>query len=553
MRNGIIGSLLELCYIESGDSLDGYHNFVPHYANDLSQFLTFYVKTDWHSERDSFILTREDQEEVYPTSDILFTRDLDGSWREPGEQNHSSNIIFMMALPGQNELYQEQVSTLANALEDITFDIPYLPRHRFDTLIKFLLRWLLESLRVGLTVDISDIPITHGGDILYSHWVSSILSVGWTSEEYEEVSHLLMDSIELTQRQKDRLLRLFQFSDHSGTFHQVIPEIQQYSPHRFSFTENRNESSDQTQSDTQEPNSVEENMEKIMENLSKIEAWVDFNSPPPVFNTNTAYMKFTVDIMNRCLNLLRIGIAASPDAETTRRGYTKHRAIIVGHMVRIAKLYEGSLIHICSHQQELAHIFFRPIFETAIRIEYLINSKSKRKSCRSFIVASYRPEKDMLQDLKTKAKKRPLIPIEKRIRRKILSRLKSDGITQTELMNNTIWSVDGKNFREIMKKFNQDSMYSYAYGSASHPVHGDWYDIDLYHLRQDGRYYTPELFFTEPDPRSACPITHICLETLLKFLKWNKSDPDGVISSLAEKLIALNRALDDAHESTLGE
>ena len=212
----VIGSLLELCYIESGDSLDGYHNFVPHYANDLSQFLTFYVKTDWHSERDSFILTREDQEEVYPTSDILFTRDLDGSWREPGEQNHSSNIIFMMALPGQNELYQEQVSTLANALEDITFDIPYLPRHRFDTLIKFLLRWLLESVRVELTEGMSDIPITHGDDIFYSHWVSSILSVKWTSEEYEEVNHLLMNSAELIQHQKDHLLRLFQFSHHSG-------------------------------------------------------------------------------------------------------------------------------------------------------------------------------------------------------------------------------------------------------------------------------------------------------------------------------------------------
>ena len=548
----LVDSLLELSYIESGETPDGDHNFIPSFWRDLSQFSTFYVKTDWHSEMDGFILAQEDCEEVSPTSDFLFTLSPYGHWRTPGEQDHNSNIILMITSPEPNGLFHEQFLTSIEKLDN-TINVPYLPRHHFNTLIKFLLRWLLESLRVGLTADISDIPITHGGDILYSHWVSSILSVGWTSEEYEEVSHLLMDLIELTQRQKDRLLRLFQFSDHSGTFHQVIPEIQQYSPHRFSFTENRNESSDQTQSDTQEPNSVEENMEKIMENLSKIEAWVDFNSPPPVFNTNTAYMKFTVDIMNRCLNLLRIGIAASPDAETARRGYTKHRAIIVGHLVRLTKLYEGVLIHICSHHQEFAHIFFRLIFETAIMMEYLITSKTKKKSCRSFILTSNRPEKDMLQDLKDKVKQQPPIPIEKRMRKSISARLKRDRITQKELFKNTNWNVDGKNFRDIMKTFNLGSMYSYGFGSASHHVHGDWRDIEYYHLKQDGRYYTPELYFTEPDPRAACPITHICLDSLLKFLKWNKSDPDGVISSLAEKLIALNRVLDEAHESSLNE
>lgn len=168
-------------------------------------------------------------------------------------------------------------------------------------------------------------------------------------------------------------------------------------------------------------------------------------------------------------------------------------------------------------------------------------------------MASYKPEREMLQDLKSKTKERLLIPIEKRMIRSILSRLKGDGITQQELFNNKTWNVDGKNFRDIMKMFNPDSMYSYAYGSASHPVHGDWGDINLYHLKRDGRYYTPDLFFSEPDPRLTGSLTHICLDSILKYLKWNKSDPDGVISSLAEKLIVLNRAFDDAHESTLGE
>lgn len=51
----LVNSLLELCYIESGGSFDEDHNFIPGYWRDFSQFSTFYVKTDWHSERNTFI------------------------------------------------------------------------------------------------------------------------------------------------------------------------------------------------------------------------------------------------------------------------------------------------------------------------------------------------------------------------------------------------------------------------------------------------------------------------------------------------------------------
>lgn len=546
----VVHLLLELCHIQSGESFGDPQDIIPSLSLDSLQLLTFYVKTDWYSGRSAFSVDRDDHEETSPTSEYLFTPTPGGSWRAPGENDEYSNIIFMVAPPEMNEYYQDQVSTLIEGVnEDI---VPYLPRHRFDTLIKFLLRWLLESVRVEERANISEISVIHTGDGLYSHWLSSILSVGWTHEEFQEVRDLLRHLTRLKEDEKKCLLRWFQFSEHSGTSYQVIPETPHTPLQCFSFTENKNESNDQTEAEDNQP-ALEENMEKIIENLSKIEAWIDFNSPPPVFETNTAFMKFAVEIMNRCLYLLRISVAASPNVQAANKGYTKHRAIIVGYMVRLTKLYEGSLIHTCSHHREFAHIFFRLIFETAIRMQYSIASKSNKKSFRSFILASYRPEKEMLQDLKSKAKERPLIPIEKRMKKSIISRLRADGITQKELLNNKIWNVDGKNFRDIMKVFNLDPMYSYAYGSTSHFVHGDWCDIDLYHLKRDGRYYTPDMFFTEPDPRSACPITQICLETILIYLKWNKSDSDGLITHIVEKLHYLNRALDDAHESTLGE
>ena len=144
----------------------------------------------------------------------------------------------MVAPPDMNDYYQHQFSSIEGANEDI---IPYLPRHRFDMLIKFLLRWLLESLRVERTANISEIPITHTGDDLYNHWVSSIFSAGWTHQEFQEVRHHLMHSTELQEEEKNRLLRWFQFSEHSGTSYQVIPEIQETSTFCFSFTEDQSQ------------------------------------------------------------------------------------------------------------------------------------------------------------------------------------------------------------------------------------------------------------------------------------------------------------------------
>ena len=302
-------------------------------------------------------------------------------------------------------------------------------------------------------------------------------------------------------------------------------------------------------------------MNKILQNLNAIETWIDDNWPPPSdFNSDDEFMRFAVEIMNGCLYLLKVSTASSPDAKAASKGYTKHKAIIVGHMVRITKLYEGTLIHISQRQFELAVIFFRLIFETAIRTEYLIKSKSKKKSCRSFILSSYRSDRETLQDLNAEAKKDLpnqakkglLNQVGDRIRRKIKSRLRDDRISQTELMSNTIWNVDGKNFRDMMKELGYERWYSYGFGGGSHHIHGDWYEISVYHLDREGRYYTPNLDFAAPDPRLTCSLTHICLRALLIYLEWNKSDPDRVIIPVVVKLFELNRTFDNIHEVSFG-
>ncbi|RKU31508.1 hypothetical protein C6497_01545 [Candidatus Poribacteria bacterium] len=292
-------------------------------------------------------------------------------------------------------------------------------------------------------------------------------------------------------------------------------------------------------------------MNKINQNLIKIEKWVDVNSPIPDFDFTGEYLNFAIEIMKRGLYLLKAGISLTPNANTANKRYTKNRAIIVGHMVRITKLYEGSLMHVSNHQQELVHIFSRLIFETAIRMEYLITSKAKKESFHSFILASYRPEKEMLQDIENKDKQQ--VPNQEWIRSVILSWLKKDGITEKELLDNTIWRVDDKDLQDLINALEIDTYYFYEIVTASHHLHGDWLDMGYYHLRQDGRYFTPDLSFTEPDPKTACSITRVCLDSLLKYLKWNKSDPKNKINPIVEKLLELNILLDAAFDDSFDE
>lgn len=293
--------------------------------------------------------------------------------------------------------------------------------------------------------------------------------------------------------------------------------------------------------------------DKIIENIEKIRTWIKDSPDPKTFKNNNDFMRVYVQIMNYTLYLIRLSISLAKDEESSKRGITKHRAIITGLVVRIAKLYEGFTKHIANRELELAAIFSRLIFETEVKLDYIITSKNKKKSIRSYILGSYKPEKEILLDLNLKSKSRKLIPIEKRIKSKVLSRLKKDGITQKELLNNTKWDIDGKSFRQLLKDLNRELQYAYIFGSMSHHVHGDWYEISLYHLEKDNGRYFPNLNYSTPDPRLVGPISGLILNCLTKYLKFTKTDSKKYISDVIDTLFSVCYGYDEYHERFLSK
>jgi Family of unknown function (DUF5677) len=295
------------------------------------------------------------------------------------------------------------------------------------------------------------------------------------------------------------------------------------------------------QDETEPPYSV------LLSNLQSIREWIDAHRELPVCRDNDEFMTLGVEIMRRAHYLLKVGISLSPSPQVASRGMSKNRAIVVGHLVRLMKLYDCFLLHTCEKHLEICMIFFRLILETAIRLEYLLTAK--RATFKSFILTSYRPEKEHLVDLKAKARQRRLTPIEKRILGSVTTHMMRDGIRQKALLMNRSWDLDGKSFRALLQSIGHaDWGYSYGFGNGSHFVHGDWRDIIMHHVRRRGRFYEPKWQYSTPDPRVTGPTTKICLYTLLCYVRWNKCDPDNLLRPIIEELKVLNGRLDAAHE-----
>ena len=283
--------------------------------------------------------------------------------------------------------------------------------------------------------------------------------------------------------------------------------------------------------------------------LNEIEISIEKLPDASSLKSNYDFMATLVELGNIVLGLIRFIAISYPDDLKAHRGYTKRHAILVGLLIRLGKLYDCLLDNICKKRAEIVLILRRLISETKTKMEYLMKSKSS--SYRSFVISSLRAEKETLQDMKTKKKQRPLLPIEKRMMRSVKKAIKEAGISQKELFTIRQWNLDGKDFRAILRDMGQEKDYLYLYRTPSHVIHGDWADLLRHHLRKKGRFYRPHLDYNIPDPRLLAPVSMMLLKFILRYIEKFKLDSGCDLTSLIDKLFNKFLEIDRAHESFL--
>lgn len=290
-------------------------------------------------------------------------------------------------------------------------------------------------------------------------------------------------------------------------------------------------------------------MEKVYNNLIKVDKLIKQVPQTRTLKSNFDFMSTLVELSNGVLCLLKIVAILYPDEKSRKCGYTRRKAILVGLFVRMVKLYECLLDNICKKRGEITLILTRLIFETQVKMEYLMKSKSS--SYKSFVGSSFRAEKETLLDLEAKKKQRTLLPIEKRMMKSVKKAMKEARISKKELLLMRRWKLDGKNFRALLRDIDQDESYLYMFRTPSHVVHGDWADLLRNHLKKEDRFYRANLEFDSPDPRLLAPITMKTLDFLTKYLRKLRLDRDRTISSLTDKLLKKFKEIDKAHEALL--
>jgi len=290
-------------------------------------------------------------------------------------------------------------------------------------------------------------------------------------------------------------------------------------------------------------------MEEIIKEVQRIKQWIIDNKTLPDFKkNNNEYMKFAVESSNNVRYLMFVAAGMISEGKD---GYNREDAVIVGLFVRLCKLYDTLCWHAAENHAEIVQIFVRLIFESSINLEYLMTNG--KKSIENFIFISYKATKENYEDLIKKKEGRELTGIEKRILAKIERQLQEDEVDIEKLCTNKNWRVDGKSFKNILKELNFEGAYSYIFGNGSSYVHGDWKDLKANHLDYKQEQYYPRLEHDRVDPRYLCPASVICLDALVEFLKWNKSDADNFVISTAIGMNSLIRNFDAQHEKDLQE
>jgi hypothetical protein len=281
-------------------------------------------------------------------------------------------------------------------------------------------------------------------------------------------------------------------------------------------------------------------MEEIINNLDSVKSWLS-NPLPPQRSSDDDYMRYVMEMMSYAHYLITVSASMAPNQVVAERGYTKNRAIVVGHIVRLIKLYHSFTTHIGKRELQIAYIMSRLIYECIIKMEYLLSAK--RSTFKSFILSSYRSEKETLENLDRIKSQRPLMNIEKVIIKKIKSRLRKDRISLRQLKANKNWKLDGKDFKQILVSLKKEVDYPFLFGQGSSFIHGNWYEMSIFNLTKKGRYYLPDIDFSNPDPRIALPVTIASLQSANDFLTWNKSDPEKYVRSIIQNLVGKTKVL----------
>ncbi len=217
--------------------------------------------------------------------------------------------------------------------------------------------------------------------------------------------------------------------------------------------------------------------------------------------------EFWIDLMT-VGNELRTTIAECAAIEPTITQFDKvSQAVLRGSIVRLFKLFDTYLLLISEHRMEMAMIFARCAYDTAIDLIYWCQEGDQAKVV-EFIETSLAVSKKIFEEIEEDERQ------SRGGNRDVGARIKSSILEDFAAAQRNILDIDSRNWRRSLsvadraKAVGLGDTYTFLFRSLSRPVHGSWSEFMKYHLVEDHGNYSPNLEFAIPRPQimSSIPV-----------------------------------------------
>ncbi len=273
------------------------------------------------------------------------------------------------------------------------------------------------------------------------------------------------------------------------------------------------------------------------------------------FTSEGQFMSLAIELLKEvAITTSILGCTIPFDLQGKRRKWNRNEAILVGHMIRLAKLQSGFLDQVCQNRREIADILFRPLMETLINLRFLL-AQNDSKVFDEYVEYSLRTEKKLLQEIDANiAKRGSELPIEVRMKKSILRAFGTSGMKPEVVKEKNTKSWGGSIYQRA-KAFNTDEIDAYLslISMPTHATHGNWQELITLHLEYEQGGFMPKPEWNSYRPQGLFAVALFSAGVNLIYL--SKMIPDyhekKEIADSLKDMIARIRLADELHESYL--
>jgi hypothetical protein len=230
--------------------------------------------------------------------------------------------------------------------------------------------------------------------------------------------------------------------------------------------------------------------------------------------------------------------------------WTRHEAVLVGHLVRLYKLNSALLDQTCQHRRETTFIFARLAFECIVNSLFLIRN-DRTEIVQSYIEHSMRHEKRLKDRIHANIKARTgeILPIEKRMLASIKRTAKKSEVDLDYIDPPKNWA--GKNLFDKAMEVGLGEAYLGAFAGPSNSVHGNWQDLLEYHLEVVDGGFLPDFEWHSPRPQLLTTIAHLTIITLDEYFSEIIGPAGNAVAEMLPDLHERVQSLVHLHEEFL--